>query len=72
MKLHRGLVKLKINLPGYFYTEFKLLNCRTVGIKVSSYSEYKFKSGLSCIGQFVTLGQNGTCYPIVFHELTDI
>ena len=42
-----------------------------VGIKVSSYSEYKVKNGLSCIEQFRNLGQNGTCYYIVFDEWKD-
>ena len=41
-----------------------------VGIKVSSYSEYKVKNGLSCTEQFRNLGQNGTCY-IVFDEWKD-
>ena len=42
-----------------------------VGIKVSFYSEYKVKNGLSCIEQFRNLGQNGTCYYIVFDEWKD-
>ena len=42
-----------------------------VGIKVSSYSECKLKNGLSCIEQFRNLGQNGTCYYIVFDEWKD-
>ena len=42
-----------------------------VGIKVSSYSEYKVKNGLSCIEQFRNLGQNGTCYHKVFDEWKD-
>ena len=39
---------------------------------VSSYSEYKVKNGLSCIEQSRNLGQNGTCYHIVFDEWKDI
>ena len=42
-----------------------------VGIKVSSYSEYKVKNGLSCIEQCRNLGQNGTCYHTVFDEWKD-
>ena len=42
-----------------------------VGIKVSSSSEYKVKNGLSCIEHFRNLGQNGTCYYIVFDEWKD-
>ena len=42
-----------------------------VGIRVSSYSEYKVKNGLSSIEQFRNLGQNGTCYYIVFDEWKD-
>ena len=65
---------MKISVPGYVYTELKLFQIEEyiVGIKTSSYSEYKFKNGLSCIGQFRNLGQNGTCYHIVFDESTDI
>ena len=40
-------------------------------IEVSSCSEYKVKNGLSCIGQFKNLGQNGTYY-IAFDEWKDI
>ena len=43
-----------------------------VGIKVSSYSEYKVKNGLLSTEQFRHLGQNGTCYYIVFDEWKDI
>ena len=62
MKLPRGLVRLKINLPGYFYTDLTVLDCRVVTIEVSSYSEYKVKTGLSYIEQFRNMGHNGTCY----------
>ena len=49
-----------------------MLDCILVGIKVSSHSEYKVKNGLSCTKQFKSLGQDGTCYHIVFDEWTDI
>ena len=39
-----------------------------VGIKVSPCSEYKVKSGLSCIEQFTNLGQNDTCCYVVLDE----
>ena len=39
IKLPRGLARLKTNLSGYFYKGFKLLDCRVVGIKVSSYTK---------------------------------
>ena len=49
-----------------------VLDFTVVGIKVPSYSDYKVKNGLSCIGQFRNLGQNGTYYYIVFDEWNDI
>ena len=42
-----------------------------VKIKVSSNTEYKVKNGLSCTEWFRNLGQNGTCYYIVFDEWKD-
>ena len=42
-----------------------------VGIKNSSYNEYKLENGLSCIEQFRNLGQNEACYYIVFDEWKD-
>ena len=53
----------------YVYVVF-LLNHRLVGIKVSSSSEYNVNNGLSCIGQFRNVGQNG--YVIIFDESTDV
>ena len=44
-----------------------VLDCRVIGIKVSSYSEYKVKNGLSRIGQLKNLGQSATYY-IAFDE----
>ena len=71
-KLPRGLVRLKINLSLILLHRIQtVLDCRVGGIKVSSYRKYKVKNGL-CIEQLRNLGQNGTCYYIVFDEWKDI